>query len=261
MPTLNSWNNAVSAANVSFTGGTFAAGNDATDNAISIGTAANAGRTVTIGNGTGATSVVVDCGTGALNLGANAVARTTTLGSTTGAGVLALKYGTGDFTLASATGTVMSALDTGEITYPLQPAFLAINSANSLNVTGNNTYYTVICDTEKFDNNADYNNGTGIFTAPVNGKYLFCSSVLVNGCTIASTMKLWFQNSSGVMNYQEEQRPPSGYVLQMSNATLLLLDAGDTCYPRIVVTGEAAATADVGGSADGATTFSGYLVC
>jgi hypothetical protein len=260
MPTQNSWGNQVLTDNVTFNGGTFSAGTDATSGAINIGTGA-AARTITIGNDTGDTSVVVNCGTGALSLGANAIARATTLGNITGASSLDLKYGTGDFTLASATGTVMSALDTGEITYPLQPAFSAIKSANSLNVIGNNTQYTVICDTEKFDNNADYNNGNGIFTAPVDGKYLFCSSVTVTGCTVANTIKSWFINSSGVYNFQELQRTASNYMFQISNAALLILDAGDTCYFRINVTGEAAATADVGGSADGVTTFSGQLVC
>lgn len=44
MPTINPWGNQVLAAGVTFNGGTMAIGTDATDNAINIGTVANAGR-------------------------------------------------------------------------------------------------------------------------------------------------------------------------------------------------------------------------
>jgi fibronectin-binding autotransporter adhesin len=77
-----------------------------TTGAINIGTNANA-KTITVGNGTGATSLVLDCGTGALNVGANAVARTVTVGNTTGASVLNLNAGTGGVAITTGTtGTV-----------------------------------------------------------------------------------------------------------------------------------------------------------
>jgi hypothetical protein len=141
MPTNNTWNNAVTAANVTFSGGTMDIGADATS--------------------------------GAINIGTGAAARTTTIGNTSGASVLALKCGTGDFSLASATGNIMLAQDTGEINYPLQSAFQARLTSSQLNKTGDGTLYTIVFDTETFDQNSDYNNGTGTFTAPVAGRYLF----------------------------------------------------------------------------------------
>lgn len=61
--------------------------------AVNLGTDAVA-KTITMGNGTGATSVVVNCGTGALNIGTNAIAHTVTIGNNTGATVVAINGGT-----------------------------------------------------------------------------------------------------------------------------------------------------------------------
>ena len=257
MPTLNSWNNEVLAANVTLNGGTCSIGTDATSGAINIGTGA-AARTVTIGNNVGASSVVVDCGTGALNLGANAIARTTTLGCTTGAGVLALKYGTGDFTLASATGTVMSALDTGEITFPLQSSFSAYKSATTANVTGNGAYYSYVCDTEFFDQNGDYNNGTGVFTAPVTGKYLFNACFLTNNVTKVGEIRLVLISSPASF-YYKVSNPAAD---TSANRTFIIdLDAGDTAFPKAHYFGEVGNTVGVHGDGALFTTFSGHLVC
>ena len=259
MPTLNSWGNSVSAANVAFTGGTFAAGNDATDNAISIGTAANAGRTVTIGNGTAASSVVINCGTGALNIGANAIARTTTLGCTTGAGVLALKYGTGDFTLASATGTVMSALDTGEITYPLQPAFLAYPAAGVNNVTGNSAAYNIICDTEVYDNNSDYNTGTGAFVAPVAGIYHFNMSFCFTDCAAVNYSNLYLKKN-GTQITTTWGLSSSGTNVWCGCDVYYSLAAGDSVTTWMVGIGSVGSTWDLTGTLL-SSRFSGVLVC
>lgn len=71
--------------------------------AINIGTDAVA-KTITLGNGTGATSVVINSGTGAINIGTNAVAHTVTIGNVTGASAVAINSGTGGVALVS-TGT------------------------------------------------------------------------------------------------------------------------------------------------------------
>ncbi len=73
--------------------------------ALNIGTGASA-KTITIGNGTGATSVVLNCGTGALNIGTNAIARTITIGNTTGASSVVINAGTGGVSLPSGTTKV-----------------------------------------------------------------------------------------------------------------------------------------------------------
>src|SRR5690606_23988925 len=57
----------------------------------------------------GAISIGNDANAQAINIGTGAAARTITIGNTTGSTDLDLRCGTGDFTLASATGTIISA--------------------------------------------------------------------------------------------------------------------------------------------------------
>lgn len=308
MPTTNAWNNSVSDANVSFTGGTFDVGTDATDNAINIGSAANAGRaliignltgtssltvrtgtsgcgitttngnfnvatgtgqinlgtdaaahTVTVGNGTGATSVVLNCGTGALNLGTNAIARTTTLGNTTGASVLALKYGTGDFSLASATGNAIVAQNTGEVTLPLQPAFLA-RAASQTNVTGDGTNYNVTFTTELFDRNADYSSPN--FTAPVTGIYEFGFQLYLGGLLSTHTQGFILLRTTSTDYFFESYNfgaiLDSSAQLRIGQSFLVSLTAGDTAT---IFCGIFNGTKVIDIIAGVDSHFWGYLVC
>jgi len=75
-----------------------------TTGAIDVGTSANA-KTITIGNATGATSLVLNAGTGAINIGTS-VAKTITIGNSTGATAIALNSGTGNIVLTATTGSV-----------------------------------------------------------------------------------------------------------------------------------------------------------
>lgn len=83
-------------------------------------------------------------------------------------------------------GTALGTNDTwrmdtsGRRTMPLQPAFFAHKSANTPNVTGDGSSFTVICDTVVFDQGSNYNNATGLFTAPVAGKYYFSACISIN---------------------------------------------------------------------------------
>jgi hypothetical protein len=75
-----------------------------TTGAIDVGTSASA-KTITIGNATGATSLVLNAGTGAINIGTS-VAKTITIGNSTGATAIALNSGTGNIVLTATTGSV-----------------------------------------------------------------------------------------------------------------------------------------------------------
>ena len=89
-----------------------------------------------------------------------------------------------------------------ERTMPLQPAFFAYNSTARTNVTGDGTAYTMIFNTEVLDQNSDYNNTTGVFTAPVTGFYMFFSSVSMSDVT-KSNGSLVFDLNAGTPTHGE----------------------------------------------------------
>ncbi len=87
---------------------------DLNSSAGNINIATNAvANTVTIGNASGATSVVVNGGTGAMQFGANAIAHATTVGSVTGAAETTVQGGTGGIAInAAGIVTMLPATDT-----------------------------------------------------------------------------------------------------------------------------------------------------
>jgi len=219
---------------------------------------------VTIKSGTGQLDISADAAAGTVNIATGAGAKVVTLGSTNGASSLALKYGTADFSLASATGTVMAALDTGEVTKPLQPAFSAYVSSGSIaNITGDGTAYNPPFDTEFFDRNGDFNTGTYVFTAPVTGIFQFSGSVSVGAVEAGHTLGLgrlittdqtFFSLYS---NWANGRASNNIYICQA--AWLVEMDAGDTAYMQIAAY-NSTKTVDLYGAAGNAT-FSGALIC
>jgi hypothetical protein len=225
------------------------------------------------GTGNGAVDTVYLAGTnanistaaaaGTINIATGAGAKVVTLGSTSGASSLALKIGTADFSIASATGTVMNILDTGEMTMPLQPAFLATHSAAQNNVTGNNTTVTVNFTTEVFDQNSDYD-GTNAFTAPVTGRFQFNVAVFVSELAAGANQgEIAIVTSNRTYNFGDAAWGPNrdlGNQYAVNGSILADMDAGDTCHITLRVNGIGADTADIPAAVN-STFFSGNLVC
>lgn len=80
----------------------------------------------------------------------------------------------------------------GEITKPLQPAFLVGLTADVLNVTGDGTAYTVLFNTKIYDQNNDFDTSTGVFTAPVTGRYSFMGTIFFAGVTASHTLGTYY---------------------------------------------------------------------
>jgi len=80
-----------------------------------------------------------------------------------------------------------------------QPSMLAYKSANTTNTTGDGTLYTVIFDTETYDQGGNYNNATGVFTCPVTGNYMITGNV---GFTAFGTSTSFISYVTAVPLYQ-----------------------------------------------------------
>jgi len=169
----------------------------------------------------------------------------------------------------SALGTtdtfVMSAA--GERTMPLQPAFLAYNSSTLLNVTGDNTSYTVAFDSKIYDQNSDYNTGTYTFTAPVTARYKVSIITNLGGCTAShnsSQIDLVTSNRSyASLSSFSPAAVKTVWGTMSLNATLEVdMDAADTAYVVVNVQGGTKVIVITGGASSTIySLFSATLIC
>lgn len=153
---------------------------------------------------------------------------------------------------------------TGPVRDTGQPAFLAFVSATTTNQTGNGATYDIVFDTEVYDQASNYNNSSGVFTAPVDGKYQFNVTINFTGNTATGLdCRLVTSNRT----YRGTVIRPSnvasaGGDCQVSYSFLCDMEAADTAFVRIIGSGLAGNTAGVYGSAAPQNTvFSGFLAC
>lgn len=133
-----------------------------------------------------------------------------------------------------------------------QPYVMAfLSSSTGLNVTGDSTAYTVIFDTEVADVGANYNNGTGVFTAPVAGNYLITTTIgLVNitaGHTNCQT-RIVTTGRTVIATQVNGANGIGGGVLGQGGSAVLPMAAGDTASIVALAAGSTK-TVGVGGSA------------
>ena len=128
-----------------------------------------------------------------------------------------------------------------ERTMPSQPAFRANHTNAESNVTGNGTDHTIIYNNVVTDQNGDYNNATGVFTAPVTGFYLFTASIRMSGILGAHTKtKLVFSLNSGTNSFagfdgSASAMDTAGGILHLSVGAGAYLTAADTVEVVITV--------------------------
>lgn len=166
---------------------------------------------------------------------------------------------------ALGTNDTIIATVAGEVTMPLQPAFLATQTAAQNNLPIN-TATTFTVNNEIFDQNSDYNAGTYTFTSPVTGKYYFNGCARLSQCDTASGFySLIILTSNRAYYYtqllSQYASDPNNVSFQIS--TLADMDAADTCVFQIGIPNAGANQADVDLDAGTIhfTYFSGSLEC
>lgn len=150
----------------------------------------------------------------------------------------------------------------GQQTMPLQPAFLAVNTVNRTNVTGDGTAYTIQFNSTIFDQGSNFNTTTGTFTAPVTGRYQLNTNVLLG--SIATTMTVIVvaivtSNRTYQVQALNGSAKDNNSNLILNGSVLADMDAGDTATVTITASNGTKVAQVTGTGAN--TSFSGFLAC
>lgn len=145
-----------------------------------------------------------------------------------------------------------------------QPGFCAYASGNINNVTGDGTAYTVLFDTKVYDHGTNYATGTGLFTAPYTGVYLFSSNIYCTGMATGHTpIIIAIVTSTGTpTTAQTSTLTPRTAVTtnnQVGVTGMFLMNAGDTVQIVLTISGSTK-TADISGGSDLRSSFCGWLL-
>ncbi|NGX36857.1 MAG: hypothetical protein K1000chlam2_00002 [Chlamydiae bacterium] len=161
--------------------------------------------------------------------------------------------------------STMFVSDAGEMTNASQPCFAVSLSATVLSATGDGTGYLILFDNEIWDQNSDFNASTGIFTAPVTGKYMMSGTVSVTQLTTSYTDYLIQLDMSNNTNQQAVRFDPGQIVqsggVNLSFARIVDMDAADTLNLNVAVSGSTKDIDIQGGNGFRYTCLTGALIC
>lgn len=159
---------------------------------------------------------------------------------------------------------------------PFSTAFGAYISANIPNVTGAGTIYQIIFDVAFFNTGGDYDTGTGLYTAPNDGFYLFQTTTTVNNISAAMNVLVGSFEVAGtgpsVGTWSIQRCNPytvldgADGLVRYNGSITVQLAAGDTVSVSVQVQNGAGDTAglSVGSVAPGTvpsrTWFTGYNI-
>lgn len=197
------------------------------------------GGAVSLQSGTSALNISTDASATTVSIGTGAAAKTLSIGSTTSTSSTAINSGSGNVVINSGP----SIATTGYLTNTTQPSFCANVATSVTNVTGDATVYTVKFDEVIFNQvGGSYATGTGIYTLPASGVYVFQATVLFSGIAAGQTTgQLNLVTGSGYNINMGYVNPvvsaAAGGYLQVTGAIVLKLSASDTAYVTATVTG------------------------
>jgi hypothetical protein len=138
----------------------------------------------------------------------------------------------------------------GRILSPLQPRFFAYRDAGDVTVNGTTIVYNVAVT----NIGSCYNTSTGIFTAPVNGWYLF-SATQISSNTANTESTIYLNNSTFIANFRGASSG-AGTSAGASTSLIYYLSANDNI--RIKLSGAVSTYSSAGGLAY--TYFTGGLL-
>jgi hypothetical protein len=142
--------------------------------------------------------------------------------------------------------------------------FSSYVSASILNVSGDNTTYTVILGSEHFETGGVYNTSTGVFTASIDGLYLLGGLFYLSGLTASHTVGvLWLDTTArnyiiNIGNYGAIRDSNGNYAVTF--VVPVVLTAGQTASMRVDVRNGAKVVDVVGTAAGSYTNFWGILL-
>lgn len=149
-------------------------------------------------------------------------------------------------------------------------AFSAWLSADATDVTGDGTAYFLIADTESFDLGSNYNNTTGVFTAPATGNYYLATSFTLHTADTNQTQMriLFFKNGSSQISQGFVELNPQPLITSgnkwasFNSFVAVALNASDTMQILIQVDNGTKTADIVGGSSTSypAAVFWGYRI-
>ena len=169
----------------------------------------------------------------------------------------------------SANATAISITANEEVTMPKQPAFNAWLTGSIANATGDGTDYALTGAGSNwsafFDTNADFNLGTGTFTAPVTGKYFFNVQVTWGNMSARDYFIYLKTNGTpsvvrGVYEGIGAQCSAQETAQKRDFSYITTLTASQTCYVSTQVSGGSKNIYINGGSAGYQTQFCGWLL-
>lgn len=147
---------------------------------------------------------------------------------------------------------------------PRQPAFLSCLSSSVTNVTGDGTGYDVVFNSNIYDQSSSLNTSTGVFTAPVAGRYLFTCTLVLTGLSSVNTTDLVKLVGTNRTIFFALHNPVSNITATdfgVNGSTYLDMNLGDTAYILIKVSGGTKVVGLAGGSTGQLCFFGGSLIC